>query len=76
MKKFYGTTLFLEKRVNFLDSKSSPFEIYVFQDTITKLHVLALVFDSLEIYRNATEINVRVHSSCITSEMLQSLDCD
>jgi GTP cyclohydrolase II len=75
MQKFYGTTLFLEKRKS-KESDNFEFEIYIFQDTITKLHILAIVYDSLEQYKIKKEINIRVHSSCITSEMLQSLDCD
>jgi GTP cyclohydrolase II len=107
MKKIIGTTLFVKKVEKELiiggdtnTSYAADFDVYVFQDTITKLHVLAIVYGKIEnyyIFRNKRDtsqinnnieentlpnddsesaINIRIHSSCITSEMLGSLDCD
>lgn len=59
------------------------FETHVFtvpeqegsQEGVTKEHV-ALVFGNAEELRGATDVYVRVHSECITSEVFNSLKCD
>lgn len=73
INKIYGTTLFVKK----LEKEITDFEVYIFQDTITKLYVFAIIYNSLDYIQNKTEnINFRIHSSCITSEMIGSVDCD
>ena len=46
---------------------------YVFHDTQTKEHTIALVKGDIT---RAKEVFTRIHSSCITSETLGALDCD
>jgi GTP cyclohydrolase II len=73
INKIYGTTLFIKK----LEKEIENFEVYIFQDTITKLYVFAIIYNTLDYIQNHIEnINFRIHSSCITSEMIGSVDCD
>lgn len=77
MDKIFGTTMYIcKKKYNVLRC-NEIFELYTFQDTITKLHVLAVIYNSLEyLLQQDRPIPFRIHSSCITSEMIGSLDCD
>lgn len=77
MDKIFGTTMFIyKKKYNVLEN-NEIFELYAFQDTITKLHVLAVIYNSLDYtLEKDVPIPFRIHSSCITSEMIGSLDCD
>ena len=74
--KIYGTTLYLGlKKMN---TKYGYFNALVFQDVITTKYIIALInlntYDSL--YDNEKILYTRIHSSCITSEMFNSQDCD
>jgi GTP cyclohydrolase II len=57
-----------------LPTRHGSFEVYVFRydDDPEKEHV-AIVSGSL---RGASEVPVRIHSECLTSEVLGSLKCD
>lgn len=74
MKKIFGTTLFLHKKK--IDFEYGTFDVYIFQDTITKLHVICIVCLSDNWCQSDEPIHIRMHSSCITSEMIGSIDCD
>ena len=68
--KIYGTTIFIgEKKVQM---NCGEFNSLVFQDIINKNYIIALQkFDS-----NTETLYTRIHSSCVTSEMFDSQDCD
>ena len=70
MKKIYGSTLFIGE--SSLELNYGTFKTYVFQDVIDKKYVFALVFGGI----NKEEFYIRMHSSCLTSETLRSMDCD
>lgn len=69
MEKLYGTTLLIG--VKPLEIKYGVFQAYVYQDIIDKKYIIALVYGVL-----TDDIYVRIHSSCLTSETLRSMDCD
>ena len=48
------------------------FWVYTFQNLITKGIIMAFVYGN--IYNNV--LYTRIHSSCVTSETMRSLDCD
>lgn len=54
-------------------TKYGNFKLYVYQDTITKEHHIVLVNGKID---SQKEILVRVHSSCLTGDVLGSLRCD
>lgn len=56
-----------------LPTEFGIFKLYVYEDTITKEHHLALVRGDV---KNDKDILVRVHSSCLTGDALGSLRCD
>ena len=70
MKKIYGTTIFIGS-IN-IETLYGPFIVYVFQDIIDIKYVFALVHGDL----SNNEFYIRLHSSCLTSETLRSMDCD
>lgn len=70
MKKIYGTTIFIGS-IN-IETLYGPFIVYVFQDIIDIKYVFALVHGDL----SNDEFYIRLHSSCLTSETLRSMDCD
>jgi GTP cyclohydrolase II len=72
MDILFGTTLFMKKEL--VELEFGTFEMYFFKDTITKAYIIALRndFDETDRIRLVT----RIHSSCITSEMMNSMDCD
>ena len=70
MKKIYGTTLFIGNSK--LETKYGIFDTFVFQDVIDKKYIFALVHGDL----SNNEFYIRLHSSCLTSETLHSMDCD
>ena len=70
MKKIYGSTLFIGE--SSLELNYGIFKTYVFQDVIDKKYVFALVYGGLK----KEEFYIRMHSSCLTSETLRSMDCD
>ena len=56
-----------------LPTKYGDFKLYVYQDIITKEHHLVLLKGKIEPKK---EVIVRVHSSCLTGDVLGSLRCD
>ena len=74
MKKIYGTTLFLGDTV--LETLYGEFKSLVFQDLITKWYVIALIYSETNLDDENLHLYTRIHSSCVTSEMLNSQDCD
>ena len=56
-----------------LPTKYGDFKLYVYQDIITKEHHLVLLKGKIE---PTKEVIVRVHSSCLTGDVLGSLRCD
>ena len=70
MKKIFGTTIFIG--ASEIETQYGPFTAYVFQDVIDIKYVFALVHGSLD----ADNFYIRLHSSCLTSETLRSMDCD
>jgi 3,4-dihydroxy 2-butanone 4-phosphate synthase / GTP cyclohydrolase II len=69
-KKIYGTTLLIG--VTFLETIYGKFTTYTFQDVIDRKYIMALVYGNLK----KDSIYTRIHSSCLTSETLRSMDCD
>lgn len=67
----YGTTLLIGKTD--LLTKYGIFNTYTYQDVIDKKYIMALCFGD---FNNTNNLYIRVHSSCLTSETLMSLDCD
>ena len=70
MKKIYGTTIYIGS--SDLELKYGYFKVYVFQDVVDLKYIFALVYGDL----NADDFYIRLHSSCLTSETLKSMDCD
>lgn len=66
----YGTSLYIGEFP--LETIYGEFKLITFQDIITKGYILALFYGSLD----AEELYTRIHSSCVTSETLGSMDCD
>ncbi len=73
--KYRRTTEKLVKKIvtTNLPTKYGNFKLYVYQNIITKEHHLALVSGKIN---QRKEILVRVHSSCLTGDILHSLRCD
>lgn len=75
-EKIYGTTLFLGLKK--LDMIYGLFYSLVYQDIITQKYIIALIDETT--YKTLNEADnilyTRIHSSCITSEMFESQDCD
>jgi len=74
--KIYGTTLYLG--VKKLKTKYGDFNALVYQDVITTKYIIALINENTfnNLYDNEAILYTRIHSSCITSEMFNSQDCD
>lgn len=72
-EKLYGTTLLIG--CTELKTKYATFTTYTYQDVIDKKYVMALCYGDLA-NKDNKDIYIRVHSSCLTSETLRSLDCD
>ena len=70
MKKIYGTTIFIGDSL--IETEYGVFKSYVFQDVIDKKYIFALVYGDL----TDNNFYIRLHSSCLTSETLHSMDCD
>lgn len=70
IQRIHGTTIFIEK--SDLETPYGKATSYIFQDVIDKKYVFALVFGNLTHH----EFYIRMHSSCLTSETLRSMDCD
>lgn len=69
----YGTTIFLDKII--LETVYGNFKAYIYLDLITKGNIIALVWDSIDPSKESV-LYTRIHSSCVTSETLRSMDCD
>ena len=69
-KMIFGTTLFIGSIE--LETEFGPFTCHTYQNLIHKGYILALTYGDL----GACELYTRVHSSCVTSETLGSMDCD
>ena len=70
MRKIFGTTIFIG--ASEIETQYGPFTAYVFQDVIDIKYIFALVHGSLD----SDNFYIRLHSSCLTSETLRSMDCD
>jgi 3,4-dihydroxy 2-butanone 4-phosphate synthase / GTP cyclohydrolase II len=70
MKKIYGTTLFIGSSE--IETQYGKFTTFVFQDIIDIKYIFALVHGDL----SKNDFYIRLHSSCLTSETLRSMDCD
>ena len=70
-KKIHGTTLFIGKTS--LKTIFGTFMAYTYQDIIDSKYIMALVYGNVHEHSN---LYIRVHSSCLTSETLRSMDCD
>ncbi|MBI2602092.1 MAG: hypothetical protein HYW48_03465 [Deltaproteobacteria bacterium] len=69
-EKIFGTTLYIGSVP--METRLGTFTCHTFQNLIHKGYILALAFGDLQ----AKELYTRVHSSCVTSETLRSMDCD
>ena len=67
---FYGTTIYIGEVS--LETVFGTFRAITFQDLIHKGYIVALVYGDLQV----SPLYIRMHSSCITSECLRSMDCD
>ena len=70
-EKIYGTTLYIGELD--LELHVGQFRAFVYQDLIHKGYIIALTMglDSPDV-----PLYSRIHSSCVTSETLRSMDCD
>ena len=66
----YGTSIYIGEVP--LDTVYGKFAAKTFQDIIHKGYIVSLVYGDLK----ASPLYIRMHSSCITSECLRSMDCD
>jgi len=69
LTKIHGTTLFIGSLQ--LETYYGEVECYVFQDIVDRKYIFALCSNL-----NKDVLHTRVHSSCLTSETMLSLDCD
>jgi 3,4-dihydroxy 2-butanone 4-phosphate synthase / GTP cyclohydrolase II len=69
-QKIYGTTIYIGQTE--LDTIYGPFTAFTFQDLIHKGYIIALCRGDL----SHDILFTRMHSSCVTSETMRSLDCD
>lgn len=67
----YGITIFVGKMP--VELKYGKFMSYTFQNLINKSYIIVLISENTN-WDNP--IYTRVHSSCVTSETLSSMDCD
>lgn len=68
--EIHGTTIFIGNLQ--IETIYGKFNAYTFQDLIHKGYIIALVHGDI----NAKVLTTRLHSSCVTSETMQSMDCD
>lgn len=68
--QIFGTTIYIGE-IN-VDTIYGSMLIYIFQDLIHKGYILALCHGNIQ----ADILYTRLHSSCVTSELMRSLDCD
>lgn len=66
----YGTTIYIGSTD--IDTKFGSFKCLIFQDSMTKAYIIAIIHGDI----NQNPLYTRIHSSCVTSETLRSLDCD
>ena len=67
----YGTTIYVGKMT--VELEFGTFTSYTFQNLINKSYIIALISG---IINDDNPIYCRVHSSCVTSETIGSMDCD
>lgn len=68
-KKLYGTTLFIGDTK--LKTIYGDFVCFTYQDVIDHKYIMALCYNT-----HCDDLYIRMHSSCMTSETLRSMDCD
>ncbi|MFQ3675155.1 MAG: bifunctional 3,4-dihydroxy-2-butanone-4-phosphate synthase/GTP cyclohydrolase II [Endomicrobiia bacterium] len=74
IKYLHHTQKFVKRIVStVLPTEFGEFKLYVYENTITKEHHLAIVKGNV---KNKKNVLVRVHSSCLTGDALGSLRCD
>jgi len=74
IKYLHNTEKFVKKIVStILPTEFGEFKLYVYENTLTKEHHLAIVKGEV---KNKKNVLVRVHSSCLTGDALGSLRCD
>lgn len=56
-----------------LPTKYGEFDLYLYEDKVLNEHHVALVMGKVD---GAKDVLVRVHSSCFTGDVLESLKCD
>jgi 3,4-dihydroxy 2-butanone 4-phosphate synthase/GTP cyclohydrolase II len=69
--KIYGTTIFIGSKD--VELKYGVFRTYTYQDIVDKKYIICLTYGNLQ---ESDSIYTRIHSSCLTSETLRSMDCD
>ena len=69
--KLIGTTLLIGNLD--IDTIYGKFTIYTYQDIIDKKYILALCYGNIF---NKDDLYMRIHSSCLMSETLNSVNCD
>jgi 3,4-dihydroxy 2-butanone 4-phosphate synthase / GTP cyclohydrolase II len=74
MTKIWGTTIYLGEKK--LETLYGNFITKVFQNTINKWYILTMIYENTNLNDDNLELYTRIHSSCVTSEMLHSQDCD
>jgi 3,4-dihydroxy 2-butanone 4-phosphate synthase / GTP cyclohydrolase II len=70
-EKIWGTSLYIGSSL--LETRFGDFRAYTYQDLIHKGYIIALVKGDIHA---ASMLYTRIHSSCVTSETLRSMDCD
>ena len=66
----YGTTIYIGKTP--LKTIYGEMTAYAFQDLIHKGYIIALTHGDI----HSAVLYTRLHSSCVTSELMRSMDCD
>ena len=69
-RKIYGTTIYIGQTE--IETVMGNFTSFTFQDLIHKGYIIALCHGDFSV----ENLYTRMHSSCVTSETLRSLDCD
>ena len=69
-KKIYGTTIYIGS--NEIETIYGKFKAMTYQNLINKHYIIAILIGDIK----EKTLYTRVHSSCVTSETLCSMDCD
>ena len=70
LHQIYGTTIYIGQTP--LKTIFGEMTAYAFQDLIHKGYIIALTHGDI----HSELLYTRLHSSCVTSELMRSLDCD